>query len=137
MFVRLNSRISKANIDDVVPEGTFSIVVAKEYTTPLLGLRDSPISSIEQREALERGVRLGLSLLKQNVNVCFICAAGMSRSVTMACLVAALWEGTSFDFQFDKMLMKDSWISNPSPVRALAEHLFPEVREKVNERVQS
>ena len=137
MFVRLNSRVSKAAIYDDVPKEVVKIVVAREYN-PFFGLGDSRDSSDKQKTALVIGAYIGVDLLNQGKKVCFVCAAGLSRSVTMACLVAAIWDRTSFQEQFDKMLMRDDWILNPSPVRLLAEHLFPEVvEERINERVQS
>lgn len=133
MYTEVSNRVSKAAIRDDIPKGVKIIIVAREYLNSGTGLRDSMDDSIKQQKAVKKAVETGLSLLKEGKNVCFVCAAGMSRSVTMACLVAALWEGTTFDHMYDQLWAKDAWILNPSPVRPLVERLYPYAFEVVKE----
>lgn len=136
MYVELTDKISKSAIDDKLPEDTMQVVVAREYFNFGTGLRDWYDDGTEQRNALDNAVAAGISFLRAGYKVCFTCAAGWSRSVTLACLVAALWDGTTFSEQFQKMYKLDPWISNPSPVRKLAEEMMPEFKERYVDVVQ-
>ena len=141
MFVWLNERVAKSAIGDDVPVGVKQIVVAKEYDIEY-GLSDSIIDTPEQRLALVKAVEKGLGYLHKGERVVFTCAAGASRSVTLACLVSALYyseksSGLSFETYHDNALMLDGWILNPSPVRALAEELYPQAfKEKMGQEIK-
>ena len=141
MFVWLNERVAKSAMGEPVPKGVKQIVVAKEYD-PEYGLNDSIVDGPEQRLALVKAVEKGLGYLHRGERVVFTCAAGLSRSVTLACLVSALYYSEkssrlSFETYHDNALMLDSWVLNPSPVRALAEELYPQAfREKLGVEIK-
>lgn len=131
MYLWLNEKVAKSSISDQTPEGVVQIVVAREYARigTGTGLRDSFDDSSLQKDAIRRGVETGLAALKEGKRVVFTCAAGLSRSVTMACLVSALWYKTSFEDYYERVVQVDPWILNPSPVRLLVEELYPGVFE--------
>ncbi len=128
MFVQLNDKVAKSAIVDPIPNGVIGIVIAREALISYspMGLSDSTEDTTEQRRGLAKAVGEGIALLSMGESICYVCIAGMSRSVTLACLVSALWYGTSFDHQFQDLITgKDPNIGNPSSLRPLAKNMFP------------
>jgi len=121
------NQLAKAGWSDALPPDTLYMIVAAEHPDAMWKLVDEPVDTPQQRGYLANAVSSALAMLATGFRVIVTCQQGRSRSVTVACLAAALWEQTSFDTQFDKVLRQDPTIVQPSPLRALAEKMYPQL----------
>lgn len=122
-------RLGKAGKDDVVPDGAYSIIVAAEYPNAVARLKDE---NIPQHGAMAQAVAQTMYYLivNQNMPNVVVCQQGRSRSVTVACLVAALYQGRQFWDVWAELKTQDNNILDYSPLMSLAMELFPYQFEK-------
>lgn len=126
MFVWvIQGLIAKANAADRIPEGVYPLVVADNVPGAEIALRDATEPFEDQRRLFAKAVGRAVELMGRGQPVAVICAAGQSRSVTVACTAAALFERTSFHEQWQKVRAADASIANPSPVLAVAKAAYP------------
>lgn len=120
----ISNRLAKAGKDDIVPDGVCLIVVAAEYPNAIVHLKDE---NIPQHDELAKAIAQTLYYLAVNQNVpsIVVCQQGRSRSVTVACLTAALYQGRQFWDVWAELKAKDDGILDHGPLVPLATRLFP------------
>lgn len=113
--------LGKAGHHDELPEGVERLIVAAEYDD-FIKLKDE---DIEQGDEFATAVAITLQRLALLQPTAVTCQGGLSRSVTVACLAAALWTGKSFWHYARPLKQQDSQVLSHQSLFPLATRLFP------------
>jgi len=127
--------LAKASIDDGLPDGVQTVLVAAEYSHADAWLVDEGVAHERQQMEFKRAVSLVLRSIDAGAPVVVTCQQGRSRSVTVACVAAAIYEGTSFRHQYQGVFRKDRGILVASPLWVVAQVVYPELFTETQEGV--
>ena len=134
MFVWIiKDRLAKAAWGDTLPDPCFVVLVAAEYpnaTVPLVD-EDTPWNFPHMAHAVYLTLsHLAMGIYKDEATgkdkpVVVMCQQGLSRSVVVAALAAALWQGRGFWEIADDMKKQDPHILPHENLFPVAKRLFP------------
>ncbi|GAF96722.1 unnamed protein product [marine sediment metagenome] len=126
----IEGRLGKAGRNDMesgsIPDPCLIVLVAAEYEEATVRLVDEPLMA--QLPLFTHAVTLTLmqlALYDEGTPIVLMCQQGRSRSVTVAVMAAALWQGRSYWDVYNELKAKDPGILDPSPLLSLAQRAFP------------
>ena len=114
--------LAKVGYTDEVPQGVKRVIIAAEYPEAAFKLVDDTTASVDEFRNATLYVYHNMSSEKP---IAVVCQQGKSRSPTVACCAAALYRGTSYQEEHDKLRRVDDTVWEVSNIHTVAREALP------------